>query len=268
MAFVDESSKALVARCLTIAELPQWLAAQPPIDAEFFVWHHTFSPTEAQWRGIDSLVGCFNYFRDARGFEWAQGPQFWSAPDGVWIGHHPSLPNYVGATNWNDSGSRQVLHMETVFNGDAGPYTPDYLMQHALACVAICRWAGIPIQWVNIGPDGGALKTREGIAFHRQCYINGQTPKTCPGLRVTQTDVWAAIQRAAAEGDDDVANIDTVADATVQAEMPALVASGIIQNPSQTEHPWGDAASVGLVFTMIGRMAKKIAALEAASPKP
>lgn len=60
--------------------------------------------------------------------------------------------------------------------------------------------------------------------------------------------------------------IDTVADATVQAEMAALLASGIIQNPSQTEHPWGDAASVGLVFTMIGRMAKKIKALEAAAP--
>ena len=66
-------------------------------------------------------------------------------------------------------------------------------------------------------------------------------------------------------GEDDMA-IDTVADSTVQAEMAALVESGIITNPSQTEHPWGDAASVGLVFTMIGRMAKKIAALEAALP--
>ena len=102
-AFYNESGTMLVIRHLSLDELGPWLNAQPrPGGApHFFVFHHTESPTEAQWHGASSVQGCFNYFRDARGFPYGHGPQFWLSWDGIWIGHHPSLYNQVGATNWN-----------------------------------------------------------------------------------------------------------------------------------------------------------------------
>jgi hypothetical protein len=67
-------------------------------------------------------------------------------------------------------------------------------------------------------------------------------------------------------GEEDMA-IDTVSDATVEPELAKLVAAGVIKNPSKTEHPWGDAASVGLLFAMMGRMQSQIDALKAAPGK-
>lgn len=61
--------------------------------------------------------------------------------------------------------------------------------------------------------------------------------------------------------------IDTVSDATVEPELARLVAAGVIRNPSKEEHPWEDAASVGLLFTMMGRMQAEIDVLQAAPPK-
>ena len=137
----------LVIRHLSLDDLKLWLLSQPrPGGApRFFVFHHTESPTEAQWHGASSVQGCFNYFRDARGFPYGHGPQFWLSWDGIWIGHHPSLYNQVGATNWNG----YVFHMEMVHNGDAGPLSPQQLSDAGRAARIICEWGNVPIQWVN-----------------------------------------------------------------------------------------------------------------------
>jgi hypothetical protein len=200
MAFTDESSKLLVARFLTLDELPLWLAAQPmpPTLPRFFIFHHTYSPTEAQWRGLSSLQGCFNYFRDARGFPYGHGPQFWLSWDGIWIGHNPSLSNQVGAVDWN---GYQAMHMEMVHNGDASPLTTAQMAMAGRAAAIICKHYGIPIQWVDLGSNGGALKTRPGLSMHRQLFINGSEPKTCPGRLITQAQLLAATLAA---GEDDM----------------------------------------------------------------
>jgi hypothetical protein len=190
--FQDESGTMLVIRHLSLDDLKLWLLSQPrPGGApRFFVFHHTESPTEAQWHGASSVQGCFNYFRDARGFPYGHGPQFWLSWDGIWIGHHPSIYNQVGATDWNG----WPLHMEMVHNGDASPLTSAQLAMAGQAARIICEWAKIPIQWVNLGSNGGALKTRDGITMHRQCYIGGQEPKSCPGRLITQAQLLQATQ--------------------------------------------------------------------------
>jgi hypothetical protein len=71
---------------------------------------------------------------------------------------------------------------------------------HAERARIICDFYGIPIQWVPKGSNGGALKGYgHGIAFHRELYINGSPPKSCPGKYVVKTDVLPAIQAAGGE---------------------------------------------------------------------
>jgi len=71
---------------------------------------------------------------------------------------------------------------------------PRIWRQTGRAARIICEWAGIPIQWVDLGADGGALKTRDGLNRHQQCYIGGSEPKTCPGPYLPKAVLLAATQ--------------------------------------------------------------------------
>ena len=48
--------------------------------AKAIVMHHTYSPTETQWRGLSTMQGMMHYYC---GLNWTSGPHLFIAPDGI-----------------------------------------------------------------------------------------------------------------------------------------------------------------------------------------
>lgn len=186
----NDAGKVFVGRFLLPEEIGPYLAVQiKPNWAKFFCVHHTWSPTETQWKGYNTLKGIFSYYHYERGWTEGMGPHLWVAPFykdgpwGVWIGTHPSRQG-IGAIDWN----YDTIHMETAWNGDVHPFSEEVISVITKVIQEVSIYASIPTQLVNFDNDGFANKSKPGLLFH--CDTR-KANKTCPGTKNPHDHVFS-----------------------------------------------------------------------------
>ena len=139
------------------------------------VLHHTYRPTDDQWRGLRSMRGMQRFYA---GKGWSAAPHVYAAPDGIWL--FTPLRD-IGVHAGSGNGSRQAgwysIGLEMVGDFDEQPPS-GAVWDNALAVMG-----GLSIA-LNIPPS-------QLISFHRD-YTN---QKSCPGHAVTKEWVWAEVER-------------------------------------------------------------------------
>jgi hypothetical protein len=124
--------------------------------------HHTYRPTQAQWRGARSMEALRRFYI-AKG--WSAGPHLFLAPDGIWSATPLAVPGvHAGRCNSDHIG------IEIVGDFDLQPWGA-VLSERVYSLLALlCQWGGIPV---------------EKIQGHRECLHN----KSCPGAAISMVDV-------------------------------------------------------------------------------
>lgn len=130
--------------------------------------HHTGNPPLSEWRGLKSMQGTMEYYRDVK--KWSAGPHLFvaigatnPAHDGVFLGTPLSMPGiHAGACN------SSMIGLEFVGNYDSHDYNSTQRQGLLEVLDAIYDWAMLP---VNAGTFKG----------HRECLKN----KTCPGAAIS-----------------------------------------------------------------------------------
>jgi hypothetical protein len=177
--FPCEGSPPFINRRLTIAEFRAYLASYAfgSIAPTRLVLHHTWSPTEAQWRGLASMRAMQAYYA---GLGWTAAPHLYAGPDGIWlatpmsrVGIHAGTGNGSVAQGWYSIGLEMV--------GDFDVARP----AGAVWANALAVMAGL-LQRLSIPP-------RQLISFHRD-----YSPKSCPGRAVAKEWVWTEVEAALA----------------------------------------------------------------------
>lgn len=174
----------MIGVCLSIEAWHDYVAAYDfgPLAPSKVVLHHTWRPTESQWRGLDSMRSMqASYARKG----WTAAPHLYVAPDGIWlftplreIGIHANAGNGSLVQGWYSIGVEMV--------GDYDQVRPSGVIWEATKAVI----GGLSRKL--------AIAPRQLLAFHRE-YNN---TKSCPGWAVTkdwvfaEVDGWLASQAA------------------------------------------------------------------------
>ena len=162
----------------TVGSFASYLATLPIFPAmSKIVMHHTYVPTQATWRGMESIDALERYYRDqvvwydSAGVKhvggWSAGPNLFvclGSPDAAWDGIFQGTPiNHVGvhAGACNTAGPG----IEVVGNFDLAPW-PAPLNALLLDLVLVL------LKWGRLLPSA--------VIGHRDC----NSPKTCPGSKV------------------------------------------------------------------------------------
>lgn len=174
--FPTEGRPPFINRRLTVAEWRQYVAGYSfgSLAPSRVVLHHTWRPTEAQWRGLASMRAIQRFYADKG---WTAGPHIFAAPDGIWlatpmseVGIHAGLGNGSLAQGWYSIGLEMVGDFDR--QRPSGP-----VWQHSLAVMGeLSRRLTIP--------------PRSLISFHRD-YTS---IKSCPGRAVNKDWVWASVE--------------------------------------------------------------------------
>jgi hypothetical protein len=177
--FPCEGAPPFINRRLSIAEWRAYLASYAfgTIAPTRLVLHHTWSPTQAQWRGLASMRGMQAYYA---GMGWTSGPHLYAGPDGIWlatpmsrVGIHAGTGNGSVKQGWYSIGLEMV--------GDFDQARP-----------AGAVWEGA--RAIMAGLSGRLrIAPRALIGFHRDT-----SPKSCPGRAVAKEWVWAQVEAALA----------------------------------------------------------------------
>lgn len=191
--FLNEAGKVFVGRFLYPDQYAKWLLAQakPTWGPKYICVHHTWSPTDEQWYGYESLKGIFRYYKYERGWPEGIGPHFWVAPFyhhgpwGCYVGTHPFRQG-IGAVDWN----YDTIHIETAWNGDLDPFSDEVLKALHRLLTNLRDWLDIPMQLVDFGSSGYAVKGRRGLLFHRDTPKAG---KSCPGTKNSHDGVFKGV---------------------------------------------------------------------------
>jgi hypothetical protein len=190
MAFANESNKLFVHRYLSAKDIAPWVKAQSygSQPATNIVIHHTWSPTQAQWRGWSTFDGVYNYYRNQLGWPAGVGPHFFVAADGVYVGTHPAWDGIHAA-----GANHRTIGIETVGNFDLAP-TYDPTLSHLRTLVqALGEMLHIPMQWNN---SKSGTVCGVGLSGHRDwAYINAASNKSCPGSKNTKAYLLQEMQR-------------------------------------------------------------------------
>lgn len=196
--YADESSRLFILKEFTPNEFAAWFKAQNLGAAPYngVGVHHTYIPTSEQYRGIGTLQGVFNYYRDQRGWPYGLGPHLWLI-DGhgayrhgqplVAVGTHPRHDG-IGISFRN----HRWLHIEGLFNGDAGRMSKEMEDLYRFVLRVVCGQRGSKVKFVQgVGVDGPTSFI--GCLFHRDARTN---PKTCPGRHTTHDWFDASMMQA------------------------------------------------------------------------
>lgn len=173
--FSTEGSPPFINRKLSIAEWQNYVAGYDfgRLKPTRLVLHHTYRPTQAQWRGITTMRGMQRFYA---GKGWTSAPHIYTGPDGIWlatpmsqIGIHAGSGNGSLRAGWYSIGLEMVGAFDT-----ARPSAE--VWAYAVAVM------GELSRRLNIAP-------RDLISFHRD-YTN---TKSCPGWAVTKEWVWGEV---------------------------------------------------------------------------
>jgi len=167
----------MIGACLTIEDWKSYIQGYSwgNLRPTRLVLHHTYRPTNDQWRGLRSMRGMQRFYA---GKGWSAAPHVYAAPDGIWlftplrdIGVHAGTGNGSRQAGWYSIGLEMV--------GDFDHQQPSgAVWDNALAVMG-----GLSIA-LNIPPS-------KLISFHRD-FTN---QKSCPGRAVTKEWVWAEVER-------------------------------------------------------------------------
>lgn len=144
------------------------------------VLHHTWKPTKASWRGLNTIKGLKNYYE---GLGWQAGPHLFVAEDGIWlftdmykVGIHAGTANARWLKNGKifrgfsgPTGAKLLgysIGIEVVGNYDQTPWTGE-TKKNALCVLSTLR-SSLGIDIADIG-------------FHREF-----SAKSCPGNAITR----------------------------------------------------------------------------------
>jgi len=125
--------------------------------------HHTWSPTQAEWRGKKSMDALERFYRDTK--KWPAGPHLFLAPDGIWAGT-PLSHTGVHAGDCNAS----MIGLEIVGNFDKVPWDIGLRERVYALLILLLHWMG---------------KDERAVKGHRECLPN----KSCPGKAIDMTSV-------------------------------------------------------------------------------
>ena len=146
----------------TVAAFVEHLSQYDPMVVcgwvEGVAYHHTWSPTVAQWRGRRSMEVLGRFYR-AKG--WSGGPHLFVGPDGIWQGTPLNEPGiHAGPCNPNHWG------IEVVGDYDGAPWAEPIRSLGLGAGAALLHWRNLPIS---------------SVVGHRDCMPH---QKTCPGSAI------------------------------------------------------------------------------------
>ncbi|GAB4188420.1 MAG: peptidoglycan recognition family protein [Roseiflexaceae bacterium] len=176
--FPTQGTPPFINRMLSAREWADYVAAYNfgAVAPSRLVLHHTYIPSEAQWRGLSTLQGIQRYYA---GLRWSAGPHLFVGPDGIWlatpmkdIGIHAGTGNSgtIGGKLWYSIGLEMVGYFDRERPKGA-------VWEHAKAVM------GGLSKRLGIAP-------RQLISFHRD-YTN---QKSCPGWAITKPWVFAEVE--------------------------------------------------------------------------
>jgi hypothetical protein len=163
----------------TLAAFEAHLAAYDPQIASWavgVVYHHTWRPTAAQWRGQASMANLAQFYA-AKG--WDAGPHLLivagapnPADDGIWQLTPLNLPGvHAGSANsWS-------WGLEIVGDYDAAPWPAE------VAALALGAGAAL-LRWRSLSADAGTVRAHHEFS-----------PKSCPGRAIDMAWVRAQLAR-------------------------------------------------------------------------
>lgn len=147
-----------------------------PITPTRVVAHHTYRPTEGEWRGIVSMRGLQRYYAS---LGWSAAPHIFVAPDGIWLATPMSeVGIHAGSGNSGFENGRfwYSIGVEMVGDFDQSRPTGPVWQQARAVYGGLSRRLGIA--------------PRQLISIHRD-YTN---EKSCPGWSVTKPWIWGEVE--------------------------------------------------------------------------
>ena len=160
------------------------------------VIHHTWRPTQKEWRGQASIEGLKSYYENVK--KWPAGPHLFIAEDGIWlftpmneVGVHAGKANatwekfgktYTGYLGWNEAKYLKTysIGIEVVGDYDVEQWSGK-TKSNALAAIRILM-------------DRLNVPTEE-IYFHRDF-----SKKSCPGDAITKDWLFKQLSKRDAQG--------------------------------------------------------------------
>jgi len=130
--------------------------------------HHTWSPTQADWRGKKSMDALERFYRGTK--KWPAGPHLFLAPDGIWAGT-PLSHTGVHAGDCNAS----MIGLEIVGDFDRWPWDIGLRERVYALLVLLLHWMG---------------RDEKAVNGHRDC----KSPKTCPGRAIDMNAVRSGLR--------------------------------------------------------------------------